>query len=60
MICRNSFQDHTISLIIPPISSFLFFHSFPQSSSVNEEKKIIVGRCMCLCVFVFMCVCVCV
>ena len=43
-----------ISRIILPSSFLLFFHSFPQASSVNKEKK---NNCRKVYVFVFMCVC---
>ena len=52
MICRNSFQDYTISHIILPDSFCPFFHSFPRVSPVNKVKKSYCKQFVCVCVWV--------
>ena len=50
MICRNSFQDYTLSHIVLLDSFCSFFHPFPRVSSVNKVKKVIAK-----CVSVYVC-----
>ena len=51
MICRNSFQDYTLSHIVLPNSFCSFFHLLPRVSSVNKVKKSYCKECVCVCVF---------